>query len=135
MPFVKFEVDQPSRPDVKVTNTTIVVGGNTWSSVGLDGTDQVNLFWDNQSHQIAISSTTADDRSKFNARKTARGISIPAKKFFAKFGISGAQAEGTLREIGNMIAFKVNLPNRPAAATSSTDAPKRRGRRPKNYAG
>lgn len=132
MAFVKYEADQAASPDVKITKIALVFSNKSWEKAGFTGTEYVNLFWDQQTHRIGIASTDSDDRSKFPAKKTARGVSVAAKKFFARFGISGAQAEGGVQESGQMATIKINMQNGAAPLASNGAPVKRRGRRPKN---
>ena len=137
MAFVKYVADPPVRPDVKISATTIVLGEKAWIDAGLRGTEWVNLFWDAPNLRVGLASTTPDDPNKFSAKKTSRGISIPARRFFQKFGIVDPSAEGGLKEVGEVIAFKVKLtissaaPSAPVTQATS-EPPATRGRRKKS---
>jgi hypothetical protein len=124
MPFVKFEADRPSKPAVKISGSTITIAEDAWSAAGLGEAGFINLWWDSATHQIGITATGHEDKSKFPLRKSRRGVSFGAKKFFDKLGIHGAQPVNGLKEIGGVTAFAVTVPG----ATVPGAAPRRRGR-------
>jgi hypothetical protein len=134
VPFVKYETEETARPALKINGSTIVINEGAWSSAGLGGAEFVNLWWDDRSHRVGITSTESNDRNRFAVRKSSRGVSIPAKKFFAKFGISDPTPAGGLTESDEVVAFRVNTPSSASAFSQTGDAPRRRGRRPKNAA-
>ena len=132
MAFIKYISDVPTKPLIRISGTTISISEQEWNKAGLQGADFVNLFWDAQTQRIGLASTDEDDQNRFAAKLSRRGISIAASKFFAKFGITEAHAEGGLIEEGNVIAFKVMLAQQPEPQSNPVSAePKKRGSRPK----
>ena len=142
-----FRMLRQSRP-IRISGSTITITESEWNKAGLQGADFVNLFWDAQTQRIGMASTDESDENRFAAKLLRRGVSITARKFFAKFSIdANAQAEGGLDELPDVIAFKVTTASAtPPVATPASkqlkaihtpetppvSAPKRPSRKTKN---
>ena len=134
MAWQKFEHETAKKPEVRVNGASIILSSDGWSKAGLSGAT-VNLFWDNERSLLGIKASSADDKSAFKVRESRNGHTINARRFFDRFKLVGLNVN-TGAKIGSedgLVTIPVSVPRRASAPSmNGTDAPRRRGRRPKN---
>ena len=128
MVFVRYVRKPPPTQDVCLTCKLILFSSRGWQKAGLVGTEYVNLYWDDKSQRIGMSSTDADDPSAFQVVASEQGITIGAKKFFTTFRLQGTQVAGNIHDTGQVVAFKVRLPEGASQQVNGEVIKRRRGR-------
>jgi hypothetical protein len=132
MAFEKYQEPAPKKPEVRISGAVIKISDAAFERIfSPNSVDQVNLFWDKATRRVGFAPTTPEDRSKFAVKQAKVGWSIPARKFLAHYGITGAVAEGDIAEDHGVFAFRVRLPGETETKPADTAEPRHHGRKPK----
>ena len=134
MAFVRWQARKKfkSRPDVKISRTTIQLSPEAVQRFQIGSNERVSLYWDQQRHMIGFAPSQPDDSDGVTLKHNARTgfASIAAKLFFSSLGLEGTKVtNGNLRIVEGVMALDVDVPAN--FESSAVGQRIRLGRRPK----
>jgi len=137
MPFVKFELPaKPAKeqPQIRIGTLGFSIQRSALEKFHLADASHVDLWFDDDAKQVAITKTDAHNKSAFKAKprgKSGDTIFIAATKFYSAFGIAVTEKNATssLETVDGKAAFTLPGGKTNAATKEYTGA--KRGRKPK----